>query len=133
MERSSGGVIFNKNKFLLLKYSAGHWSFVKGHIEKGENIKQTFFRETKEETGLKKENLKLIPDFKEKINYFYKRNRKTIYKEVVYLLAESNSQKVTLSHEHTDYKWLEYDNALEKVTFDNAKQVLKKAKKTLRK
>jgi len=127
VERSCGGVIFKDKKYLLLKYGWGHWGFVKGNIEKGESLEETFFREAEEEAGLKKENLKILEGFMEKISYFYKREGKTIYKEVIYLLAESNTYDVKLSHEHTDFAWLDYENALRRITYENDRNVLRKA------
>ena len=86
-EKSCGAIIFKDGKYLLLKYEWGHWGFVKGNIEKNEGLEETFFREAEEEAGLKREELVVIEGFKEKINYFYRKEGKTIYKEVIYLLA----------------------------------------------
>lgn len=80
IEKSVGVVVFrkenNENLFLLLHYESGHWGFPKGHIEKGESIKQTAIRETEEETGIT--DLDFKKDFKEWIKYFYRRKRKNI-------------------------------------------------------
>ncbi len=133
MEKSSGAVIYKEDKFLLLKYSIGHWGFVKGHIEEDESEKETMFREAFEETGLKKENLKLIDDYKEKISYYFKKNNNTIYKEVVFFLVESDTFNVNLSHEHQDYEWFKYNKALDRLTFKNSKILLKKANRILKK
>ncbi len=131
MEKSSGAVIFKNNKYLLLKYSSGHWGFVKGHIENNETEKQALFREAKEETGLKKENLDIKNGFKEKISYYFRMNNNTIYKEVIFFVVESNTYEIKLSHEHIDYIWLEYKDAYDKLTFKNTKNVIEKAKKFL--
>jgi len=133
MERSCGGIIFYGKEYLLLKYGWGHWGFVKGNIEKGESLEETFLREAEEEAGLKKENLILIEGFREKISYFYRKEGKTIFKLVIYLLAESNTKNVRLSFEHTDYVWLTFDKALEKITYEGDKNVLKKAHQFLKK
>ena len=133
MERSCGAVIFHENLYLLLKYGWGHWGFVKGNIEKGEDLLSTFFREAEEEAGLKRENLKIIEGFKEKISYFYKKEGRTIFKIVIYLLAESNTTDVRLSYEHTDYAWLPFEDALQRITYDGDKNVLRKAHEFLKK
>ncbi len=133
VERSCGAVIFKDGKYLLLKYEWGHWGFVKGNIEKGESLEKTFLREAEEEAGLKKEDLEIIYGFREKINYFYRKEGKTIYKEVIYLLAESKTFDVKLSYEHTAYKWLSYEEALEKITHENDRKVLEKAHQFLKK
>lgn len=132
VERSCGGVIFKDKKYLLLKYEWGHWGFVKGNIEKGESLEETFLREAEEEAGLRKKDLEIIYGFREKINYFYKKEGKTIFKEVIYLLAESKTFDVKLSYEHTDYAWLSYEEAYEKITYKNDRSVLEKAHEFLK-
>ena len=133
-EKSAGAVIFVKEKpelkFLLLHYQAGHWGFAKGNIEKAETELITAQREIKEETGL--EGLQFFEGFKEIITYFYTRQGKVIKKEVVFFLAQSFKEHVTISNEHIGYAWLNYDKALAKVTFQNDKDVLKKAHEHLK-
>ena len=129
MEKSAGGVIFCKEKgkiyYLLLHYEMGHWGFSKGHIEKGESLEDTVRREVKEETGL--EDIRIIEGFKEWIKYFFKLKEKNIFKIVTYLLAETKQKEVKISWEHTGYKWLTYEEAVKQLTFENTKEVLKKA------
>lgn len=128
MEKSCGAVVFTKNgdlKYLLLHYGAGHWGFVKGHIEPNETEKQTAKRELKEETKITK--AEFVENFKEEIEYFFKRNGKTINKKVTYFLIQTKEKKVELSHEHKGYRWLNYENALKQLTFKNARKVLKKS------
>jgi 8-oxo-dGTP pyrophosphatase MutT (NUDIX family) len=55
-----------------------------------------------------------------------------IYKQVVFFLAKTKTDKVNVSHEHLDYTWLDYDKALEKLTYPNAKNILSKANALLR-
>lgn len=131
-ELSAGCVVYKKDdpaKYLLLHYEAGHWDFPKGHVEANESEEQAALRELKEETGI--EDSKLIPHFKESISYYYKQQGQTIFKEVVFFLAESPSDKVTLSSEHIGFAWLSYENAMKKLTHKNAKDVLEKAGKFL--
>ncbi len=125
---SCGAVVFRKNqeiRYLLLRYEAGHWEFVKGEVEANEGERDTVIRELKEETGIT--DARFIGDFREKISYFFKSGGKTIYKEVTFFLIETQASDVELSHEHTGYEWLNYKNAMERLTFNNAKNVLKKA------
>jgi len=131
-EKSCGVIIFHlqgsKPYFLLLKYGtkAKHWGFVKGNVESGESEEETAIREAREETGLS--NLYMLPKFKEINSYFYKANSETIRKEVIYFLAESKTQEVKISHEHEDFKWLEFENAIKAINFKNDKEILTKAK-----
>jgi 8-oxo-dGTP pyrophosphatase MutT (NUDIX family) len=132
IEQSCGAIIFRKGeeiKYLLLHYGAGHWDFVKGNVEKGEGEKETVVREIKEETGI--EDVMFIDNFREEISYFYKRRRKMIYKEVVFYLVQTRTKEVKLSYEHIGYAWLNYPKALGKLTYKNAKDVLKKANELL--
>jgi bis(5'-nucleosidyl)-tetraphosphatase len=128
-EKSCGAVVFTKKEnttqYLLLNYAAGHWDFVKGNQEPNEAEKQTVDRELKEETGIT--DAVYIEGFREPIAYFYRRQGLTIHKEVVFYLMESHTDKVQISFEHIGYTWLDYQHAMEKLTFKNAKDVLQKA------
>lgn len=136
-ETSAGAIIYRINeasrnpKYLLLHYGGGHWDFVKGHVESNETEEQTMLREAREESGLT--DLRIIPGFREKISYFFKRDGKTVAKDVVFLLAETKAaeKSIKLSYEHSEYEWLEIDEASKKVTYDSSRQVLKKADKFL--
>lgn len=151
-EKSAGAVIFKKEGgkiyYLLLHYKKGHWDFPKGHIEKGEKEKEAALREIREETGI--QDINFIKGFKEKINYFFieKKDRNSyvsfpknllkkgrrdedylhaIFKEVVFYLAKTNTKKIKISSEHLGFKWLSYKEAIKRLTFNNAKGILKKA------
>ena len=127
-EKSCGAVVLFKNvqlKYLLLQYEAGHWDFVKGNVEPNESETDTVLRELKEETGIVA--TQTIEGFRERIQYFYRRQGEIIQKEVVFYLIQADTEKVELSFEHVGYAWLDYPDALEKLTFKNAKDVLQKA------
>jgi bis(5'-nucleosidyl)-tetraphosphatase len=132
-EKSCGAVVFLKNsevKYLLLHYEAGHWDFVKGNVELNESEQETVIRELREETRIT--DAKFIEDFKEKIDYFYRRQGVTIHKEVIFFLMETHTETVTISFEHVGYIWLNYQQAKEKLTFKNARDVLQKAHKLMK-
>lgn len=132
-EKSSGTVIFRDTPegivFLLLHYPSGHWDFVKGKMEKGENPLDTVVRETKEETGIS--DLNFVEGFEENIEYDFQFEGELIHKKVVFYLAKTNTEKITISHEHLDFVWLDYKSAFEKTTYQNAKSVLSKANQLL--
>jgi len=132
-QKSAGIVLFrsdsNKNEFLLLNYPQGHWDFIKGKVEPGETPYETASRETKEETGIS--DIEFIDGFEESVEYNFKFKNEDIHKIVVFFLAKTNEKKITLSHEHNDFVWLEYDDALKKTTFRNAKNVLSKTNEFL--
>lgn len=132
-EKSCGVVLFSKKNgktiFLLLHYPGGHWDFVKGHVDEGEEETATALRELWEETGITQATF--IAEFREQISYSYKRSGRLSRKEVVFFLAETDQTEVTLSHEHKGFKWLPYDEAKKLLTFDNAINLLDKAKNIL--
>jgi len=134
-EKSCGAVVFIKKeddiKYILLNYEAGHWDFVKGNVEPNESEKQTVVRELQEETGIT--GAQFIEGFREAIAYFYRRQGLTIHKEVIFFLMEAYTDKVKLSFEHVGYAWLDYQHAMEKLTFKNSKDVLLKAHDFLKK
>ena len=117
-------------KYLLLQYDAGHWDFVKGNVELNESEKDTVIRELQEETGIVE--ARFLDGFREKIEYFYRRQGTTIHKEVIFFLIETHTETVTLSFEHVGYAWLSYQDAMERLTFKNAKDVLRKAHELLK-
>jgi len=132
--KSCGAVVFKKNaqvEYLLLHYGGGHWDFVKGEVEEGESEQDTARRELEEETGLT--DAQFFDDFREEISYFFRSADQTIYKQVIYFLVQTKSSTVKLSYEHAEYTWLGYDEALEKLTFKNARDVLRKAHEFLQK
>ena len=80
-----------KDRCLFLRRSGeGTWELPGGHLNEGENFKSGAKREVKEETGIKISKLKVI--IKQSDFYLYAARPKVI--------------KVTLSDEHTDYKWV---------------------------
>ncbi len=128
-ETSAGCIVFrqenNEIKYLLLHYQEGHWDFPKGHVITGEKLEETAMRETKEETGF---DVNLVIGFKQVYAYFYrKKDGSVVNKTVYFFLAKSDRRDVKLSFEHIGYSWNSYDNAMKKLTYDNAREVLKKA------
>jgi len=132
-QKSVGIVLFrnnsNKNEFLLLNYPQGHWDFIKGKVEQDETPHETALRETKEETNIS--DIEFIGGFEESVEYDFRFKNEDIHKKVIFFLAKTNEKKISLSHEHNDFVWLEYDNALKKTTFRNAKNVLSKTNEFL--
>ncbi len=132
-EKSAGAVIYNirTRKFLLLHYPTrgkGHWDFPKGHVEEGEDEVETALREIKEETGLVVE---IVFGFRDEIKYHFRDKNLLVEKTVVYFLAVTESENVNLSYEHDDYAWLEYDEAVNRITYKSSRDVLMRAKRFL--
>ncbi|MBU7013433.1 MAG: NUDIX domain-containing protein [Theionarchaea archaeon] len=124
-EESCGAVIYHDSEFLLLHYESGHWGFPKGNREKRETRLKTAAREIEEETGLRSVE---FTDFEKEIDYFYRKDGKTVYKTVTYFLAKSKTKDVTISSEHIGYAWLPYEKARDQITFSNTRDVLEASK-----
>jgi len=134
-ERSAGAIIVRKEEdiphYLLLHYPSSaktnreYWDLPKGHIEGSETEQETVKREVEEETGLS--DIKIFEAFREEIHYWFRFENQTISKTVAFYVAETSQKDITISAEHIGFQWLPYERALEELTYENAKQVLKKA------
>jgi len=137
MEKSCGIILFYSEDFLLIQHPTvsnemeGHWDFPKGHIEENETELETAARELKEETGI--DDFRLIDNFRHKITYDVNKNGRSNPKEVILFLAESYTKVVELSSEHQNYNWSNFDLSYARLTYDNAKEALVKAKSFLEK
>ncbi|MBI4429211.1 MAG: NUDIX domain-containing protein [Ignavibacteriales bacterium] len=132
-EISAGAIIVRKTpddyKYLLLHYELGHWEFAKGHIEPGEDERETVRREVAEETGIT--DLTFVEGFHETIRYFFRWKESRIFKIVVFLLVETFQEVVKLSDEHIGFEWLSYEDAMKRLKFKNSKSILEKANELL--
>lgn len=117
--------IMHQPTYLLLHYISGHWDFAKGKLEPGETKLQAAIRELKEETSLEAQ---VHDHFEESLSYLF-RNRKgeMINKTVTFFVGKETGGDIALSREHIAYIWLPFQEALQKLTYTNARQVLTKA------
>lgn len=136
-DQSMGVIVFfqfpRSVKYLIIKHKKGHWSFPKGHAEKGETKLETALRELEEETGVTKIQLiKKSVLLKEAYKFTNGKGVK-ILKKVDYFIAEAKNKKVKIDYkEVTNFKWCTYKVGLEKITFEESKSTLKKADKIIR-
>lgn len=102
------------------------WEFPKGGIKFLETKKGAVERELKEETGL---NPLKIKKFKLEGRYRYHRklnDRKGFVGQSFQLYAtEVKKSKVIFGHEHSDYKWVGFKEALKKLRWPNQRKSLK--------
>ena len=126
-EKSCGAIIYNKNKeVLIVKHNAGHWDFPKGHVEENETEIQTAIREVKEETDI---DITIYKEYRYEIHYNPKEN---VGKTVVFFLANNvNNNAKKQDEEIANIGWFKYDEALNILTYDDAKKLLKQSYKDL--
>ncbi len=111
--------------YLVLHYISGHWDFAKGKLEGQETKREAALRELREETGLSAE---LDKEFESSLSYYFRNRRgELVDKEVTFFLGQGSSPEVSLSREHIYYRWLPFTEALQQLTYENAKQVLRQA------
>jgi len=124
-----GFIVFRVNQdkkfeFLILKSSQGHHDFPKGHKDNEDITKlDTAKRETFEESGLS--DLKISDNFSVTIDYVIPKF--STHKFVELFLAEYLSGEIILSQEHVDFKWCDFETALNLLEFDNSKTALTSA------
>lgn len=120
-EKSCGAIVYNQNnEVLVVKHNAGHWDFPKGHMEKDETEQQTAIREVKEETNI---DVELYDNYRYEIHYSPKEN---VEKTVVFFLAKNLSNDTHKQDaEIANIGWFKYEEAMNMLTFEDAKKLLK--------
>ncbi len=143
-------VVYKRNKkrqgeidYLILKRKLHWkgWEFPKGGIEKKENIMNTIMREIKEETGqfplkktLKKHN------YSGKYKYSKKLSDRegfigqtfSLYSAEIMGQSKRAKQKIKIDKlEHSKYKWVNFEQALKKLTWPNQRKALRIVNKFL--
>src|SRR3990167_3955727 len=119
MRRGVVGIIFDKNKRLLIlhrKLNWSGWELPKGGVEENENEEEALHREIGEETGLKVE---IVSKLSYEISYVSDGE----VKQKVFL-ARCKEGAVKLSGEHDNFVWVDFEKAMKLLTHDNQKKAL---------
>jgi bis(5'-nucleosidyl)-tetraphosphatase len=136
-EPTAGGIIFRRNQktndieFLLIQDAKNRWTIPKGHIEPGENSKQTTEREITEETGL--QEMKVM-NWLGKINFRYRRATSLVLMTTEIFLVEGKGDTNNLKPEDwiNDVKWLPSKEALDKIEYEDIGKLMLIALKKIR-
>ncbi len=131
LEVSAGGIVFRRGpeegpRFLLIRDSYDNWGFPKGHLEDGESPADAARRETAEETGL--DQLVLQGPIRV-IDWHFRFRGRHIHKYCHFFLFESPSGEACpqVAEGITDCQWRPLEEALDLLSYDNARGVLKRA------
>ena len=118
IQNAAVAITFDNDKFLILKKKGPWegWQFCQGKIDEGETEEQAVLRELKEETALDGEIVKKL-DLK--ADYWFMENGKRIHKFLTFFLVKADSTKeVKIDVEHSDWKWVSYEEALKEIKFN---------------
>ena len=135
---ASGGIAIDKDRVLIVKNKPdptrggdGYWGFPKGHYEEEDGAYQrTALRELEEETGISE--VDMLDGWRMRTFYTFSRKGKAVEKEVFWFIGETEQYEITLSHEHRNFMWLEWDDAENQLNFEQSKEVLRGARAQLR-
>lgn len=137
-EPTAGGIIFRHNaktgaiEFLLIQDAKNRWTIPKGHIEEGEESKQTAAREITEETGLQEMD---VLSWLGKINFRYRRVSSLVLMttEIFLVRAKGDTDKLKPEDWMNDCKWLDSKDALEKIEYEDIGKLMLVALSKIRK
>ena len=122
-EKSCGCIIIKDQKVLLVyEKNRNFWGFPKGHMEDGETEIETALREVKEEVGLDVEI-----DKKRRYTLNYVINNEIDKTTVLYIAKAKNEKIIMQESEIENTKWCSFEEALNMLTFDDWKEMFKKA------
>ena len=74
----------------------------------------------------------MLDDWRMRTYYTFTRKGRSVEKEVFWFIGETEEYEITLSHEHRNFMWLEWDDAESQLNFDQSKEVLRGARAQLR-
>jgi 8-oxo-dGTP pyrophosphatase MutT (NUDIX family) len=134
---SAGGVAFRKQDgridVALISVGADNrWQLPKGLVDKGESTEDAAIREVREEAGIDTEIVTRID--KVEYWYFWKENGQRIrYHKFVYfyLLRYKAGDVRDHDHEVNEARWVDIDDAIKMLAFDNEKKIMEKAKELI--
>jgi len=134
-ERSAGGVVVRRIEgavhALLIRDPYGKWGLPKGHLERDETSLDAAVREVCEETGL--QTVQVGPELGT-IDWYFRLEGRLVHKYCDYYLMHSPEGEAIPEQAEgiTECVWLELDEAVSTVAYDNARSVVERAREVIR-
>ena len=137
-ETTSGGIVFRHNpkkdseiQILLMQDAKNRWTIPKGHVEPGEEPRDTAEREINEETGLKEMK---VHNWLGKVNFRYRRNHTLVLMTMHIYLVQGLGESDKLHPEDwlNDIKWLPAAEAVDKIAYDDIGKLILMGMKKIR-
>lgn len=136
-EPTSGGIVYRMSKdqkdieILLIQDSKGRWTIPKGHIEPGENAKQTAVREIGEESGLF--HIQVMA-WLGKIHFQYRRVDKLVLMTTqIYLVRALDEAEIPTKEQWMKgIKWFKFNDAIDAIEYEDIEKLMLLAKNKIR-
>jgi len=134
VETSAGGVVVRMingvRHALIIRDPYKKWGLPKGHAEAGESAQETALREVAEETGL--QDLELGRELVT-IDWFFYANGRRIHKfTTFYLMYSTDGDPAPEEGEGiSECSWVPLAIAHERISYDNAREVVKAAQRAI--
>ncbi len=132
VERSAGGVVVRDIEgtphVLVIRDPYKNWGLPKGHLEDGESTGEAALREVAEETGL--EDLALGEELAT-IEWYFRAQGRLVHKFCAfYLMSSLAGEPVPETAEGiTECAWVPMADVEERITYDNARDVVSAARR----
>ena len=124
--RKSSNDVF---EVLLLKRTeerGGFWNAVNGTLEIGESAIECRSRELFEEAGIQE-----VISWSDEIHRFSFTFHDSVFVVVVFAAEVNRDKQITINEEHTEYIWVNFDEAITMLNFDDDKKGVQKCQAML--